>query len=86
MKDDQAMNSDQFELLRDHERILHGTDDEDGALARVQQLRDDFYGTRETMGAKTKLDILWRGHIWLLCTLSAGAGSGLTFVVERLLK
>jgi hypothetical protein len=53
---------------------------------RILTLEEWKNGKNGALGASAKLEILWRSHVWLYCTLSAAAGSGLTIAIQRLLK
>jgi hypothetical protein len=47
-----------------------------GVVARLGSLEMLMYGDKNerNLGIKTKVTIMWRVHIWLLCTGSALAG------------
>lgn len=44
----------------------------------------ELYGDGTNLGLSQKVSVLWRMHVWLLCTLSALAGSLATIAVQRL--
>jgi hypothetical protein len=64
--------------------------DDDGSIPlpkRVETLEDIIFDQKNgTLGLRTRVMILWRSHVWVLCTLSAVAGSGLTFGLQYLFK
>lgn len=67
--------------------VLKG--DEDGISAglfgRVKRHQDILYGKDdEKFGLIHKVNLMWRGHIWLLCGASGVMGYGLKWAVERL--
>jgi hypothetical protein len=47
-----------------------------GVVARLSNLEVIMYGDRNerSLGVRTKVTIMWRAHIWLLCTGSAALG------------
>lgn len=65
--------------------LLHGQDGQTGLAGTVCQHNEVLHGDTDHMGIITKVQILWRGHIWLYCTLSAGLGSIITLYVQRYL-
>jgi hypothetical protein len=65
--------------------LLHGQDGQTGLAGTVVKHGEELYGTQGTMGIATKVAILWRGHVWLYCSLSAGVGSLVTVWVQRYL-
>lgn len=44
-----------------------------GLSGRVKTLEKTLYGDDETAGISTKVTVMWRAHVWLLCTLSGAA-------------
>jgi hypothetical protein len=63
---------------------------DDGSIPlpkRVETLEGIIFdGRGGTLGLRTRVMILWRSHVWLLCTLSAGVGSLLTCTMQYLFK
>ncbi len=45
----------------------------------------ELYGDGSNLGISQKVTVLWRLHTWLLCSLSALAGSGITIAVQRIM-
>lgn len=45
----------------------------------------ELYGDGANLGVSQKVTVLWRLHTWLLCALSAAAGSLITIGVQKLL-
>lgn len=37
----------------------------------------------KNLGVVAKVQIIWRTYVWVLCTISAAAGSLITFLVMR---
>ena len=58
-------------------QLIEGEKDAPGLMGRLAHVESMFYGGENTMGINTKVNIMWRVHIWLLCTLSAAAGFAL---------
>ena len=58
-------------------QLLEGEKDAPGVIGRLAHVESMLYGSSSMMGIGTKVSILWRVHIWLLCTLSAAAGFAL---------
>lgn len=59
----------------------------------LQQLQEDFEkflkewnGTGDELGIKTKIQIMWRGHIILFCAVSAIIGWVSRAFFDKLLK
>jgi hypothetical protein len=70
----------QVEVFGDDERQEPG-------LKRRQTATDkEIHGSKGELGIKNRVDILWRIHVWLLCTLSGGAGVIATLIIQRLAK
>lgn len=46
--------------------------------ANVDQHDKTLYGLNGDFGLSQKVNVMWRAHVWVLCTLSAGAGSVIT--------
>jgi len=55
-------------------------------LHRVAGHEETLYGTRGNNGLTHKVNIMWRIHIWLLCTLSAAGGFVIKSMTEKILK
>ncbi len=45
----------------------------------------ELYGDGTNLGISQKVTVLWRLHTWLLCSLSALAGSGVTLAVQKII-
>jgi hypothetical protein len=65
-------------------------DIEDGSISlprRVEMIEHIVFDRADgTLGLRTRVMILWRSHVWMLCTFSAAAGSALTFGLQYLFK
>lgn len=66
-------------------QILEGDgEDQPGLKGQLAEIRRDFYGVKNELGIKTKVNIIWRAHVWLLCAISAGAGVAADNIIRRL--
>ena len=55
--------------------LLEGAgQDAPGLLHKVNTHADILLGKDGSRGMVQKVDLMWRAHIWLLCTLSGGLG------------
>lgn len=68
--------------LRDIKGLLIGLDDRPGLLHDVKDLKQVIYGNG-VAGLVHKVNIIWRAHVWLLCTASGFAGSIITLIAYR---
>lgn len=50
----------------------------------VNRHEKELYGDGANLGVSQKVAVLWRIHTWLLCTLSALAGSAATIAVQKI--
>ena len=56
-------------------------------LKRRQAATDlEMHGDGNMLGIKSKVNILWRLHVWALCSLSATFGAVVTVVVQQIYK
>lgn len=55
-------------------------------IDKVDHLTKLIEGRDGTLGLASKVNIMWRAHVWLLCTFSAIVGSGLTAAVLRMVS
>jgi hypothetical protein len=81
--------SDLNELLtkvRDMHGLLHGDEDRPGLSNRLRQVESHFYGSDGTWGMKHKVEMMWRGHVWALCSMSGFAGWIAYWLFEKFLK
>jgi hypothetical protein len=67
------MNADDMEMLREHEMIIRG---QNGLMQTTLTHQHALFGDEKELGATQKVSIMWRVHVWLLCTFSAIAGAG----------
>lgn len=59
-------------------QVIEGEgDDQPGVIGQLAEIRRDFYGVKNELGVKAKMAIVWRVHVWLLCSASALIGIGL---------
>lgn len=68
--------------------ILEGTgEDAPGLMARLSLVERVLFGKeRQDEGMIYRVNVLWKGYIWILCTLSAAAGFGLRELVRIVWK
>lgn len=52
---------------------------------RLHHIEDALRGDLHSLGLITKVSILWKSWVWLLCSASAALGSAVTFLISRLL-
>lgn len=57
----------------------------DSTAQTVEKHDRELYGDGTNLGISQKVTVLWRLHTWLLCSLSALAGSGITLAVQKLI-
>jgi hypothetical protein len=38
------------------------------------------------MGVSQKVDVMWRIHVWVLCSISAGLGVIVTLLIQKYAK
>lgn len=55
-------------------------------IAKVDHLTSLIEGRDGSLGLASKVSIMWRAHVWLLCTFSAIVGSGMTALVLRVMS
>ena len=66
-------------------QIIEGDgDDAPGLVGRLAHVERDFYGHKNDLGVRTKVTIMWRVHMWILCTASALAGYALRVIFSHL--
>lgn len=68
----------------------HGAEDE--LSHRIEQIEkwqtrvnEAIYGNGE-LGISQKNNIMWRLHVWVLCSLSGGFGIAATIIIQKLMK
>ena len=57
-----------------------------GLTEKVAEHQRLLHGVDGALGLVAKVEIMWRSSVWIWCTLSALAGSGLTLAIDRLIK
>ena len=74
--------------IRELQAEVFGDDDRrEPGLKRRQTATDiELHGEGTQLGIKNKVQILWRIHIWLLCSMSAGMGAVATMLLQRMGK
>ena len=60
--------------------------DNPGISHRVKNLERVVYGSDSTSGLATKTAIMWRAHVWLLCTMSAATTLAVREIVRYIWK
>jgi len=68
--------------MRDIKRLLHGSEDVEGLVSKVEGVRNSFWGHGDDLGDHHRTHVMWRFHVWLLCSGSAGLG-GLLFAIAQ---
>lgn len=58
--------------------ILRGEEDRPGLMHQVNRHEAAIYGTEGDMGDHHRVAVMWRIHVWLLCSCSAALGGMLT--------
>jgi len=55
--------------------LIEGEDNAPGILAKVALHDEMLFGSRgKGFGLITRVNLMWRVHVWVLCALSASAG------------
>lgn len=54
-----------------------------GLRIEVQRMITILHGDETRLGVLAKVQLMWNSYTWLLCTLSAAAGSLLTWLLLR---
>lgn len=57
--------------------------DAPGVLSRLSVIERVLFGKEGTGGLLVEHRVMWRAHVWALCTLSAGAGSAVTLIIKH---
>lgn len=87
---DQEISNKLSELVRrvaGIEQLLRGDGAEaPGFMARVAMLERTVFGQENKQGLLFKVNLMWRGHVWVLCTMSAGVGFAAREVVKLIWK
>ena len=65
---------------------VEGTPDYPGINMRLAIVEKVLFGKEGAGGLVQQHVILWRIHVWILCTLSGLLGTALTLLVQRFLK
>ena len=55
----------------------------DEVLSRTTRLFELLQGENGQLGLLQKVEIMWRAHVWALCTLSAAAGAAGALVIKH---
>lgn len=58
--------------------ILHGQSERPGLLSQVNKHEALLFGEDGDMGDHHRVSVMWRVHVWILCTISAALGGILT--------
>ena len=62
----------------------HETEQE--ILEEFRDLKRILRGDADKLGLLAEHRIMWRVHVWALCTLSGGLGITATLVIQRIVK
>jgi hypothetical protein len=88
--DDLDLKIEKLDKKIDHStQLLEGDGaDAPGLLSRVAGMERILFGQgqEDHWGMVQKVNVLWRMHVWVLCTMSAGAGFALREVVKVVWK
>lgn len=70
--------------IQELQAAVFGCEDtqQDGLNTRVKEIEVELNGNGE-MGLKQKVSVMWRAHVWILCTLSGLVGSALTLIITK---
>lgn len=83
-----SFSPDMIEQLRD--MIREALEPLGGRVQRseekLRRLDIQINGQDGEFGVAQQVRVLWRSHVWILCTMSAAAGSGLTGLITYLFK
>ena len=55
-------------------QLVEGEQDAPGVLARLALMEAVLFGRHGKDGLVTKVNFLWRAHMWIFCSLSGAAG------------
>ena len=55
-------------------QLMEGEENAPGVLARLALIETVLFGRHGKDGLVTKVNFMWRAHVWLMCSLSAGFG------------
>jgi len=64
---------------------VFGRDDQQelGLKRRVNTVEKELAGSGSELGLKQKVNVMWRLHVWILCSFSGIAGSLLTLMIQK---
>lgn len=63
-------------------QLIEGEKDAPGILGRLALHEETLFGRRGKDGMVSKVNIMWRAHVWLLCSLSGLVGYVLKGVIK----
>jgi len=65
-------------------QLIQGTGPHDGGmLGKIEKHELALYGEGEHPGIMTKVNIMWRAHVWVLCSASGGLGAILMWFFKK---
>ncbi len=68
-------------------QLLEGNgSDAPGLIARVGLIERVLWGKESEKGLAFRVAVMWRMHVWVLCTMSGLAGAGLMELAHRFFK
>lgn len=67
-------------------RIIQAVEGDPGIASRLHVMERVLFGEDGAGGLIQEHKLLWRAHVWLLCTLSAGMGAVATIVIQKLTR
>lgn len=74
MEIEQATTQDNSRKLDKILFLIEGEEGSPGVLGRLTAHSETLYGIHGSMGLVQKVNVMWRAHTWILCTMSAGVG------------
>jgi len=66
--------------------LLEGEPSAPGVLVKLQQHAETLYGISGNDGVVSKVNVMWRIHVWLLCSFSATFGLSWKNIFEKFFK
>ena len=66
--------------------LIEGEENAPGLLGRVAAHDKTLYGIDGSNGVVNKVNVMWRAHVWLLCSMSGIAGFLLKDIMTKAVK
>jgi hypothetical protein len=74
MPDSNNNSAQNTQLLHKLIQLMEGEPDAPGVLARISLVEAVLFGRHGKDGLVTKVNFMWRAHVWVLCALSGAFG------------